>query len=173
MKNNILVYPEILWKEVDEGMSVRVHKNSLEYQREILEGIRKKLGKHVEGWYELSGSVLRKHGGGIVLQRYSSYYKCIITVYPEVDWDVLRFNTKPRNFWQNIENQRLLMKELERKFQITHPKDWLNMNVDVFRRQGGLSLFRLYPSFLHLLKASTYDNAKVIMIELIHYSISK
>lgn len=45
------------------------------------------------------------------------------------------------------------MKKLENKFKIKNPKDWLHMNVNHFRRKGGYSLFKLYPSFLDLLKS--------------------
>ena len=74
-------------------------------------------------------------------------------VFPEHSWDRFKFKNKPKKFWKYLENQQEYMQQLEKEFEVHHPKDWLEVNVAEFRKGGGLPLFRQYPTFVELLRA--------------------
>jgi hypothetical protein len=78
-------------------------------------------------------------------------------VYPEVAWDPLKFVRTPRNYWQNIDNQRSFMDNLAKKLNIllepnnvftkvdmTSPDDWYSMNEKTLREHGGRGLLQYY-----------------------------
>ncbi len=132
---------------------------------------------HYTGWYDVSASTLKHHGGtgqyaaGWLLDtKYGgSITKLLTTVYPEYlsysttlhllmyTWDIYRFSTKfPSGHWNSLANQRLFMDELAEKLNITDEKGWYKVSLAMMKKYGGLGLVNKYKFSMHKLLTTIY-----------------
>jgi len=79
----------------------------------------------MDDWYEIKTETIRENGGSGIL---AFYKNCLSTalkqVYPEVEWNLHRFNRVPVNWWNEDRNQRLFFDNLAKKLGIKQWEDW-------------------------------------------------
>jgi hypothetical protein len=68
-------------------------------------------------------SVLRHYGGSVV--------KLMATVYPEYEWLPWKFEHSPKNYWENVSNQRRFMDWAAKELNVKDMSDWYNVSVKV------------------------------------------
>ena len=61
----------------------------------------------------------------------SSFYSMLSSVYPEYDWLPWKFNYLPRNYWDNVNNQKKFMDWAGKELQINEMSDWYNVHFQV------------------------------------------
>ena len=80
-------------------------------------------------------------GGGRLLILYSSLFKLVSTFHPEFDWLPWKFNTCPRNFWDDLQNQRKFMEWAGKELKINEMKDWYNVSNQVKNKEKKQCLY--------------------------------
>ena len=116
-------------------------------QRKFMDWASKKLKiKEMNDWYAISYRVINfqlekpvtlikdfiKHGGGSMLMKYAgSPIKLLATVFPEYEWVPGKFKNVPRNYWNDIENQRKFMEHIAKELKIKEMSDWYNVTQEV------------------------------------------
>src|SRR4051794_5076016 len=98
------VFPEHKW-EIDRfAHKPHDYWESPVRQRAFLALAASRLGfapTDLERWYKVRARELQALGGEVLLQRYGkSVSKLLATVFPEHKWDLLRFQNKPKSFWE-------------------------------------------------------------------------
>jgi hypothetical protein len=68
------------------------------------------------------------------------------SIFPEYEWDPLRFARAPQHFWQNKDNQRILFNRLAQKLNIRKPEDWYNVSARQIKKNGGWTVLSDYYS---------------------------
>jgi len=82
------------------------------------------------GWYKVTTNQFRKQYGAMHLLNYcynGSISKMLSTVYPEHNWDTLKFSNVPQRYWTDPNNQRNFLEKLAKDLQITTQKDWYKL----------------------------------------------
>jgi hypothetical protein len=104
-------------------------------------------------------------GGGPLMQLYygKSVYNALSNIYPEYNWDGTQFENLPRNYWNNLSNQRKFFDKLTKgtrylylldtlEFGIQNMKEWTKITKEKVEEKGGLSILKSYYGF-SLIKA--------------------
>jgi len=66
-----------------------------------------------EAWYRVTHKIIVDNGASGILKRYrQSIPQMISSIYPEFQWDPLKFVRAPRNFWSSKENHRAFLDQL-------------------------------------------------------------
>jgi hypothetical protein len=72
-------------------------------------------------------------GAGPLLNKYSNSTSILLSkLYPEYDWLPWKFAICPRNFWDDIENQRKFMDWAAKELKVKDMSDWYNVSQRVF-----------------------------------------
>jgi hypothetical protein len=98
------IYPNHNWDELRFGIP-RGYWNNMDNLRKRFEEVAKELNvKQLDDWYKVSRirvykriSVLRDHPGGL--------FTALKAVYPQHNWDVLKFEFVPRGIWKKPNEQ--------------------------------------------------------------------
>ena len=71
-------------------------------------------------------------GGTTLVTGQYPLMKLLPQVYPEYDWLLWRFSGKcPRNFWEDVKNQRKFMEWAGKELNIKENSDWYKINYKV------------------------------------------
>jgi hypothetical protein len=108
-------------KEIGEGWNVQLARESLEKFG------RDKLGiKNLDDWYSIPSSAvmtIRRMFNG-------SLSKALKTLYPQHNWNPLKFSKRPRRFWCDERTQRDALESIGRlKFGVRELDDWYRVSV--------------------------------------------
>lgn len=73
-------------------------------------------------------------GGSSILKQYNgSPSKLLAVVYPQYEWLPWKFDTCPRNFWGNVENQLKFMQWAGKELLIKEMSDWYRVSYQVYK----------------------------------------
>ncbi len=120
-----------------------------------------------EGWYQVTPSIIKKHGGNSLLLKYNgSLRKLLVAACPEYlsiftvaysmwyQWDSSKFSWVPFRYdnWDTVTKQRAFMEDLASQL---HIRDWSHITSTSLHHHGGGGLLKKYGSLSKLL-ASLY-----------------
>jgi len=99
------------------------------HQRALFEHIAKEKGiAHYEQWYSIRVATVLNFStcSKSVLQRYfqCSLIGALLELYPEIAWQVWKFENIPLHYWEDISNTRYFLRDLGKKLSITEPEQW-------------------------------------------------
>jgi hypothetical protein len=77
--------------------------------------------------------MLSKHYGG-------SLVKCLRAIYPNHEWDELRFRFKPQRFWANAANRRRFLDHVMKELGMKTLSDWYKHTHADVKKLGGSML---------------------------------
>lgn len=87
-----------------------------------------------EAWYRVDSRAVLDVGGATLLAQFDfSLSQLLAAVFPEHDWDVMRFPSKPRDYWQDVSNAREFLKGVAR--QLGHAEGDMEAWYQVSRRE--------------------------------------
>jgi hypothetical protein len=70
-----------------------------------------------------------------LLKQYKYPHELLSALYPEHDWLPWKFDKCPRNFWDNVNNQRKFMDWAGKQLNVKEMSDWYNVSVKVKWRE--------------------------------------
>src|SRR5262249_45690956 len=125
--------------------------NDMNNQRSFFDDLRQELGyKNWEDWYNVSSKeIIQKGGIGILNYYYNgSPSKALATVYPEYPWKLWKFDTLPRGFWNDMNNQRSFFDCLGQELGYTNWVNWYNIPYKEIIQKGGIGILSHYNDSL-------------------------
>ena len=131
------IYPNNEWNEHNK----RGNNRELAQQRKILNEISIKLNiKKIEDWYEISTNEIIENGGKkLILKNGNSKLLLLKNLFPYFAWNEEKFTKFPRKYWQNKENHKKFLENLENSLQIKEKKEWYNYrSEDLEKKYRGL-----------------------------------
>lgn len=146
------LYPEYTWNIIDFSKTPRNTWDNIDNQKEFFTNLMKKLD--LQSPLELSQintTTVRSLGGRTILEKYSSYYELLRTLYPDENWSSVH-QRAPRNHWTDFENIKIFVEKLKEKYNIQNKQDWYRLSYAQITETGGDRLLRLYGSFGEILK---------------------
>jgi hypothetical protein len=113
---------------------------------------REKFGvKELDDWYSVLTSEVFMHSERSILQKYGSLLNALKTLYPQHNWDPLRFSKVPNGYWTE-DAQREALERLGREhFGVKELDDWYS--VPSTNVHSELSFLKRYGSLFNALKA--------------------
>ena len=114
------IFPEHKWDPLKFQKPPRNYWNSLDKQRRFLTELGVKLGVNMDRigvdpaelakWYNVTLPLLLENGGGPVLAKYNfSISNMLSKVFPELNWEPLRFHKVPQNYWASPAHQKAFL----------------------------------------------------------------
>lgn len=127
-------------------------------QRNYMDWLAKELGiKHLEDWYAVQASEIWKRGGYKLLDLHGhSLANALSNIFPEYRWQLWRFKSVPKDFWQSVENQREFFACLGEEMSIKQTEDWRFVTADEIRVKGGGGLLDHYNGILPEMLAAVF-----------------
>ena len=135
-------------------------------QQAFLDDLSTKLGFNpgdLSAFYSLTSKALLDHGGRGLLSRYNqSIFEMLRFVYPHFQWDPLRFDRAPRNYWSSPANQRAFMDALGQKlgFKERDFERWYTVTTKILIENGGNSILKRHGQSVAALLAAVYPEVK-------------
>ncbi len=156
------------------------HWDKLSNQKIFLNDLASRLNiKDKSGWYKMTVKSFQQHGAAGLLEKYgNSPSKLLSTVFPEYlvqvysfiiikyEWDLSKFPSLPRGYWNAVSNQRAFMDDLAMKLNISDTPGWLNVTARSLQHQGGATLLDKYHGSLSKLLSTVYPEYKQICRDL-------
>jgi hypothetical protein len=152
------IYPQHQWDLSRFVKTPQGYWRDEEVQRKALEKAAEELGvKELDDWYKVTSmDVARKKLWFILMYHNNSRYQALKTLYPQHDWDPLRFRTTPKGHFKTIHAQKDALERLARQFGVKRLDDWYSVpSMDVKRELSFIVkyydgsffnvLSRLYP----------------------------
>ena len=151
------IYPNFPWKFKQSKKSV------LHSHRLIMEKLYTKFQLNsLDDWKRIKKSIFRQNGAKNILNYYSNNIPHLLSsIYPHHNW---KFDEKPKfnselNKFSSLENQRIFMDKLYKKFGLKSLNDWLSVPKISIRKQGGSVLFdHFYPRDINKLLLTLYPH---------------
>jgi hypothetical protein len=100
----------------------------------------------LDDWYGVTKEDIHKHGGRGLLCHYynNSPSKALLSVYPEYNWKLENFKTKPNKYWKSKENGKKFFDWLLIKLGYKCMDDWYNVTQEDIKKHGGKRLLNGY-----------------------------
>lgn len=100
-------------------------------------------------WYKVSVADFNAYRGRGILRTFgNSPSRLLRGVYPDIKWDIWRFEPTPKEFWLSPENRKLFFDRLAEELHIdpTVEANWYTHTVTIQRmiEFGGEGLLRMY-----------------------------
>ena len=149
---------EYQYKYITEGREVK-NLFYLSEQRYVYEQFFYAKGfKSLDDFYTVSWRELSyfPRGGSILNLYKGSIYASLTKIFPNYCWNVFEFQTKPRNFWTSLENQRNFLDYIIKKNNLSGIQDFFKLNCQQFVEIGGNSLLKYYKGSLDILLKKHY-----------------
>jgi hypothetical protein len=133
-------YPDHNW---DPLRFSRIPKGSYtqSMQRAALERLGKQLGvKELDDWYSVSSERVKRSLTFINNVYHSSLYNALKTLYPQHEWDPLKFSKVPHGYWnepKTVNYYHELFSDWKREYNIRTVRDWHQLapqKVTLFKR---------------------------------------
>lgn len=147
------LFPEHKWDTAAFSKKPQSYWSDIKVQREFILDLGRKLGIEegdYEAWYKVPLKYIKENGGNSFMRQHKdSKSKLLLAIFPEHKWDLTRFPNRPRNYWQDVENQRQFLTEVSRKlgFQLLDREAWKRVTFkDLVAQGGGGLLTRHYKS---------------------------
>jgi len=108
--------------------------------------------KSFEDWYNVTKRDINKYGGSGILSNYNnSLVNALLSVYPDFDWIIWKFNqnTVPQEFWNDKKNQKKFFDWVGEQFRFKSFEDWYNITLEDINKHGGhraLFYYNNYPA---------------------------
>jgi len=115
--------------------------------------------KCMDDWYKVTHADIYKNGGGALLQRYynSSPSSALKSVYPEHNWKLWRFHSKPKGYWNNEANHKQFFEWSKAQLGYKCMDDWYKVTrEDIDKNGGGGLLSNIHNSSPSLVLKSVY-----------------
>lgn len=89
-------------------------------------------------WYKISTDLIVKKGAQKVLSNYgNNLIHALQAVFPEEEWIVWLFEQVPKNFWDEISNQKTCLEWMAKKLNVTSKSGWYAVTNSKVRKIGG------------------------------------
>jgi hypothetical protein len=110
--------------------------------------------KNMDDWYKVKLVDVRRLGGNSLTLRYGgSLIYTLQSVYPDFEWDVLKFERVPRRYWNSETNVRNFLHNFSSERKIQNNKDWSLIRMSDFASsRGGYQVVRQNGGLNKLLK---------------------
>jgi hypothetical protein len=121
------LYPNHVWKESDFKGS---YWDNVENQRKRLEEVALELGvKELDDWYKVNRRYVHKRAS-FIYSCYGDTYRALKALYPQHNWNMLRFEKLPRGSWNKDTSLfRDALTEQMKKYNITEYSQWYRLPV--------------------------------------------
>ena len=128
--------------------------------KDLMDYIGKKLEyKSMDDWYNLTKGHIIENGGGTLLEKYNgSPSKLLMSVYPEYNWILFKFDTVPKNYWDDINNQKEYLDWLGNQLNYKSMDDWYKIRGKDIEENGGKGLLSKFNCSPTSLLKSAYPN---------------
>jgi hypothetical protein len=103
--------PQGYWSNVES------HRHALESFGRELFGV-----KELDDWYKVAATDVQRGLKGFVSQ-YGSLFEALKKLYPEHNWDPLRFSVVPRGYWRDLNAQRDALERIGKKYGVKELDD--------------------------------------------------
>jgi hypothetical protein len=84
----------------------------------------------------------------------------LAAVFPEQSWDPFRFQSLPRNYWNDVNNQRSFLERIAPQLNVSTLEDWHSIKTKDVIRLGGAGLLSRYGDSLRKALYSIYPDHK-------------
>jgi hypothetical protein len=124
------IYPEHKWEPWMLDKVPPGYWDDIKNQRKYFDWLAKQLHiKTPEDWYQVTHAEVVARGGGRPLGLHgNSLSKTLSAVYPEFTWQIWKFKSAPRGFWDKSDNVTNYLDTLKTQLQITNMDDWYNVS---------------------------------------------
>lgn len=151
------VFPEYSWLPWKFGNVCGIFWKDLENQRKYLEWLGIGLGiKKMEDWYKVraadipsESTLLHNHYG-------RSLVKALMTIYPEHDWIVWKFDKVPVGYWNDMNHRRKFMDWVGSELKVKDMRGWYRIKSRDIQQLGGAGLLNCYEKSLASALISIY-----------------
>ena len=112
-----------------------------QHQREYINWVSEQLGiQKLEEWYKVTnGDIMRLAGGNSFLFQFgNSIRKALVTLYPEHQRELHKFEAKPWDHWGSEENQRKFLDSIKEQLGVHKMEDWYKVSATEVGRLGGI-----------------------------------
>lgn len=134
------IYDEFEWNPLLFHQVPKHHWENPENRKELFDSLAIKLGiKTREDWYNVSSDYIEQNGGAGLLRNYynNSLRLALQSIYPDYDWKEHLFQSVPKHYWQDTNNQRKYLEWIGQQFNINQFADWFALS----RRQLLLDIY--------------------------------
>ena len=120
--------------------------SKIKNQKEFLEWMSKQLGfQTINDWHKLTHEKFIRYGGSGLLSRYgNSPSKVLLSLYPNHNWMMWKFERVPSGFWDSAKNKKLFLDWLSKELKLKQLDDWYRISVQEIRRMAPATPFRKY-----------------------------
>ena len=116
-------------------------------------GITIGISKPEDGYRIMVSDIMANHGSGIMFQVFhDSVSKAMVTVYPEYNWRMWRFNQVTNSFWDSEQNVKVYLEWVAEKLNICEIEDWLTVTNEQLNGLRGAALVKKSGGIIPLLK---------------------
>jgi len=163
LRNVLLkVYPEHNWLPWKFG-PVEQKYWTKENQRMFFDSIASEIGiRNLDDWYNIKTSTIVEKGGGTILNYYygDSLSQALITLYPNHEFLLWKFNKVPSTFWKNLDNQRKFFDWVAKQLHLKKPDDWYQVSPKEINKMGGSTIMGMYSGSLYKALQSIYQDVE-------------
>ena len=71
-------------------------------------------------------------------------------------WEDYKFGKVPKNYWDNISNQRKFMDDFAAQLNIENQEEWYDVTTAVLQNHGGATLLNKYNNLLLAILRTVY-----------------
>lgn len=146
------VFPDKNWNIHKRKKFPNNYWDLIDNQKIFLEELSKKFEiSNLDDWLSVKVEDIKKNGGSGLLSKYSSFYECLENIYPNHFWDISKGKNHPKNYWNNIDNQRKYFEEIRKQLNIHDLEDWRSVNISSHSKLRHI-VGKYYSSFFDALK---------------------
>jgi len=112
-------------------------------------------------WYRVPNRTVIERGGSGLLDRYGgSLATLLAAIYPQHDWDPLRFRRVPANYWASVANQKRFLDRLgsELGIGVSELSKWYQVPRRVIVDRGGGRILDLYQDSIPAMLSAVYPH---------------
>jgi hypothetical protein len=146
------LYPQHNWDPLRFSRVPQVHWNDEGTHRDALERLGKELGvKELDDWYHVSSR--RVHQQLWFIQKYGSLFEALKHLYPQHNWDPLRFTRVPHRYWQRtsiVQHYHKLFLNWKKTYNVQNVSDWYELppHLVVEFKRASMGIFRSQKKML-------------------------
>lgn len=152
-------FPSISWDLSKLSQTPSHIWDDLHLQREVFMRIGNELGVScLDDWNRVNYNQITSLGGSSILNKYSSLFHALESIFPEYTWEIAKRKNVSANFWKQRENILEILNVAKQKFKIKEKEDWYRLSFSQFYEiRGGQTLLRKYKSLFGLLSFAFPD----------------
>eukprot|EP00026_Physarum_polycephalum_P015371 Phypoly_transcript_16035.p1 GENE.Phypoly_transcript_16035~~Phypoly_transcript_16035.p1 ORF type:complete len:284 (-),score=54.79 Phypoly_transcript_16035:37-840(-) len=117
-----------------------------------------------ENWYSITTKDIETKPGGSTVLKYhkDSPIRALVSLFKEVEFDILRFNRVPIGFWEDIDNRKLFMDAVARTkhFNPKDPEGWYALKKEDIIKLGGAGIIKYHGNSHRQMIADLYPTVK-------------